>query len=97
MSDIPRARRLLYEARQHLTLAERELAHVGSKLLQAATLLDREPQARRVKGKHVPITPKLRRAVIDLAANTKLTQEEIAQATGLRNAGRVSEILSGKR
>lgn len=97
MSDIPKARRLLYAARQNLTLAERELAHVGSLLLQASALLDREPQIRRAPAKHVPITRKLRQQVLSLAATTQLTQEEIAHVTGLRSPGRVSEILNGKR
>ena len=82
MSNIPLAREKLHQAAQ--------LIH------EAIDLMTREPAVRRTPSKRTPITPRVRSKINRLAL-TALTMNEIAQKTGVRNQGRVSEVLNGKR
>jgi hypothetical protein len=75
----------------------RELVKGAIVLLQQAHgLMQREKAVKRAPAKRVRITAELRQKVKKLAAAGK-SHHEIAQAVGLGNGGRVSEILTGKR
>ena len=58
--------------------------------------MTREKPVRRAKAKRVRITAAIRREIHRLA-NTGMTMFEIAQVTGVRNQGRVSDVLAGRR
>ena len=77
----------------------REMVSVAASLLaRALALMKREPHVRRAPGKRQRITAAMRQKVIELArTKPTMTEHEIAEAVGLRNAGRVSEILNRKR
>jgi hypothetical protein len=90
---IPVARDIVYAVAARL--------HKGSKnrrdLLLAAKLMWRAPACKRAAIVRTPvITPGLR-AKIRRLARLNFTIHEIANMTGLRNSGRVSEILNRKR
>jgi hypothetical protein len=92
MSNIPKARAIIEGI-----LKTADLDPVVRRQLHAAhMLMTREPAVRRARGAKTKIDRKTRRRVEVLAA-TDMTMHEIAHATGLRNAGRVSEVLNGKR
>lgn len=57
----------------------------------------RDPPIRRASPQnHLRATPELRRSIQRLAVSD-LTMHDIADAVGVRNIGRVSEVLNGKR
>ena len=88
-SDIPRARQLLYTA-----LEKRDWKYVEA----ALPLMTRAKAIRRARTKQTPITAKQILAAKRIAAQEPDThQHEIANRTGLKNAGRVSEILNDLR
>jgi hypothetical protein len=59
-------------------------------------MLDRVT-SHRVRGRRVPeITADMRRTIFAMKREGE-TDHEIANALGLRNGGRVSEIITGKR
>ena len=89
MSDIAKAREMIVIANQAITNAQHCLDF-------ALRLINREPPIKKAAAKSVRITPEIRTRVKALATEGK-TEHEIAQLVGLRNAGRVSEILNGKR
>lgn len=91
MSNIPLARELLFEA-----LEERRDERVRDLINQALEEMFREKPVRFAPSKRVAITGSVRRE-IERLARTKLTMVEIARMTGVRNQGRVSEVLNGKR
>jgi len=67
-------------------------------LLEAA--LDaswRKPAVRQAPRLRLKITPEITSQVRALAYSTDMTMGQIAERVGLRNAGRVSEVLNGKR
>jgi len=73
-------------------------------LITEATILSRQAEALTVRASPVRRAPAewgfissdQRDKVLDLA-ETNMTMHEIAEQVGLRNGGRVSEILRGKR
>ena len=67
------------------------------RLHRALALMYRETPVRRAKARRVVIDARKRRAVHRLAENTDMTEHDIAQAVGLRNGGRVSDVLNGRR
>jgi hypothetical protein len=82
MSDIIKARELIAASRNLLDLA--------------LNMMTREPAVKRAPAKRVKITEAIRSQVKTLAKEGK-TEHQIAEQVGLRNAGRVSEILNGLR
>ena len=64
---------------------------------QALVLTYRQSPVRRAPVERVEIDDDIRAEVFDLAKRKKMTMHEIALEVGLRNGGRVSEILNGKR
>jgi len=91
MSDIPLARRVLKDAirdGEDLELAIR----------RALKYMTRVPYARKAPAKRKVITKSIRAGVKRMCKERKdLTVQEIATHYGLRNGGRVSEILHGTR
>ncbi len=92
MADVPMAREILKLVLSRAGLKQNDRADIQT----ALNLMTRASPVKRSKAKAVNITPKLRRQVTHLAA-AGLSHHVIAEATGLRNGGRVSEILNGKR
>ena len=90
MAKIDEAMRLFKQAQYHLERAS-ALTAAGMKLVR------RQSPIRRARPVHVKITAGIRKQVAELSQNAKLTQWDIARRVGLRNGGRVSEILNGKR
>jgi DNA-binding NarL/FixJ family response regulator len=75
----------------------RELIDTAIRLLQRATkMMLREPAIKKAPARYVRITDAIRAQVRALAAEGK-SNHDIAEQVGLRNGGRVSEILNGKR
>jgi hypothetical protein len=94
MSDIIKARTII-ESLMLLGLVKDRA--VKRQLKRALKLMRREPPIRHTKkSKRVPITPKLRSKIRHLAA-TDMSIHDIANAVGLHNSGRISELLNGKR
>jgi len=89
MSDIAQARELI---EQVLNFIPPLPVPAQRKLRQALVLMWREPPVRRAPAKPTIITAKIRKLVKDLN-NTGLTEHQIAERVGLRNGGRISEIL----
>jgi AraC-like DNA-binding protein len=91
-SDVPLARLYL-----RIALDEYKM-DIGARqyLLAALSLMTRASAVRRAPATLQRITPEMRRAVLNLQ-HTDLTIHEIANAVGLANSGRVSEIMTGKR
>lgn len=92
MSDIVRAREILSGVLRNYTLPPGAALSIA----KALQLMNRAPAIRRSRAKKVTITPALKKRVRDLHRQG-LSQHEIAKRVGLPNAGRVSEILNGKR
>jgi hypothetical protein len=90
MSNVIEARRFLTQAR---------LMHKrGDELTRAAMrLMTREPPVRRGKAIKIKVTDAMRREIVELARNPSLTMHMIGEKVGVRNIGRISEILNGKR
>jgi hypothetical protein len=82
MSEIVKAREMIQASRHLLDLA--------------VSLMTREPAVKKAPAKRIKITEAIRTQVKALAAEGK-TNHQIAEIVGLRNGGRVSEILNGKR
>jgi len=59
--------------------------------------MTREKYVRHARLVSQEITDAMKRKVHKLSENLNLTETDIARRCGLRNAGRVSEILNGKR
>lgn len=92
MSDIPRAREILAGLLAYDGLDPT----AADAVKKALSMMTREEPIRRARAKAVKITPAVRAQVKDLN-RAGIPQAEIAQLTGLRNGGRVSEILNWKR
>lgn len=92
MSDIPRARDLLAGILRNYTLP----AGATETIEKAIGLMTREPAIRRARAEEIEITPAVKDRVRGLSQDG-YSQADIARITGLRNGGRVSEILNGKR
>jgi hypothetical protein len=99
MSDINAARGNISDAMQ---LIEEGMAMIakGRRLLKEIEderMLDRVYSHPKVRAGKVPeVTPDMRRAIFAMKRQGE-TDHAIAQSLGLRNGGRVSEIMSGKR
>ena len=91
MSDIPKARDLLNEI-EHMV----DLLQIRRQVRRALGLMIRAPRIRRAPSRPVIITPTIRKYIFKLA-RTNHTIHEIANLTGIRNSGRISEVLNGKR
>ena len=91
MSDIPGARELLNEI-EHMN----DLLQIRRQVRKAIGLMTREHRIRRAPSKPTIITPATRKYIFKLA-RTDHTIHEIANLTGIRNNGRISEVLNGKR
>ena len=92
-SNIPMAREII-----QMVLAICNLDAVTRRHLhRALALMTRAKPIRRAPAKRTKIDPPTRRKVHNLAHINEMTIHEIADATGLRNSGRVSEILNRKR
>jgi hypothetical protein len=90
MSNLIVARKLLQNARTLHKQAD-DLVRDAMKLMR------REPPIRKSKPKRVAVTEGMRREIFRLAKNKDLSIHEIGNRVGLRNSGRVSEILNEKR
>ena len=106
MSDVPQARdeleialNRLDDLQEWVNGTQRHIDLTRQQVVRALSLMTREPAVRCAKRKHhVRITKELIREVISLAQNSPdMTIHDIADVVGLRNSGRVSEILTGKR
>lgn len=64
---------------------------------EAMTPTYRASPIRRAPVERIEIDDDIRAEVIDLAKHRKMTMHDIARKVGLRNGGRVSEILNDKR
>lgn len=95
MSNIPHARELvsgvLQSARSNLTPEER------ADLRNALRLMTRRSPMRRAPTERIEVTRKMKKKIVKLARDTEMTNHDIAIAVGLRNGGRVSEVLQGLR
>ena len=89
-SDIPGARQLIAEVMQMTGVDET----AKLKLARALVLMRREPAERRAKVQEVEITDEMRAKVKLLVYRTSMTYHQIANHVGLRNTGRVSEIVN---
>jgi hypothetical protein len=58
--------------------------------------MKRAPAIRRAKGGKTVITASTRRMIHNLA-KTDMTMFQIAESTGVRNQGRIHDVLTGKR
>lgn len=93
MSDVPRARAILQNLLLELDLSARAKREIG----RALSLMLRVPACRKAPKKRRVIDQATRRQVRRLVNGTDWTMHEIANRTGLRSGGRVSEIMHGKR
>jgi hypothetical protein len=91
-SNIPLARQIL-----HSLLTDPDLPkHIRKGIVLALEKMTRASPCRRVAGKRMYLSPSLKRRVRRLE-RSGLTEHQIANATGIRNTGRISEILNRKR
>lgn len=93
MSDIIKARENIEDVLEHGKIDARS----RRTLRRALALMYREPAIRRATARRVVIDLIKRREVRRLAATTDMTAHQIADAVGLRNSGRVSDVLHGRR
>ena len=73
-----------------------DLLQIRRQVRKAIGLMIREPRIRQAPSKPKIITPATRKYIFKLA-RTDHTIHEIANLTGIRNNGRISEVLNGKR
>jgi hypothetical protein len=92
MSNIPAARKLLKAALESHRTKSQMCALIGFALRR----MKRVPAKTHARGAPIRVTKAVRNKVKALAKKG-LSQATIAHMLGLRNAGRVSEILHGKR
>lgn len=94
-SDVPLARRLVLGIA--IQLKNREpFAH--DVLMEAHRLMVRQKPIRKARSKAQPLTREMKFRVRELAADwPDMTYQMIAEETGIRSVGRISEILNGKR
>jgi len=92
MSNIPLARDMIEAVIQCI-----DVPSLKRQLRKAVSLMTREKYIRHARPVSQVITDEMKAKVHKLHENLNLTETDIARRTGLRNAGRVSEILNGKR
>jgi hypothetical protein len=97
MSDMARARELMDLGMQKMEHAQDLIDEANDLFKQARRLSIRASPVRRAPHQVIDITDDMRDKVETLAQNKKLTMHDIARRVGLRNGGRVSELLTGKR
>jgi len=91
-SNIPRARAIItFVLDTYPNLPKK----ARNQLANALRDMHREPYAQRMAPIRQPITEKMRRRIFKLQG--KHTLHSIANIVGLRNSGRVSDVLHGKR
>jgi hypothetical protein len=90
MSRVDEAFRLFDTAQAHLEKA-------SDLMVEAMGLIKRQTPIRRARPVRVEITSEMREQIERLSRDKRLTQADIARRVGLRNGGRVSEVLNGKR
>lgn len=96
MSNIPRARRYIERALDYVQHGESPLAK--KYLALALENMTRKPPVRRARSKPVKIDAALKAHIKRLAKIwPDKTIHEIASMAGVRNSGRVSEVLNGLR
>ena len=94
MSEVPRARDYLHRARR---MHKAEMSSAVYRLIgKALSYMTRRKQVRRAPPVRRPVTPLVRKGILQLAPTT-LTMTQIARRVGLRNGGRVSEVLNPKK
>lgn len=93
MSEIPKAREILRELMTDPDVGLRAKRAIG----RALSLMVREPYCRRAPARRQVIDKLTRQRVKLLVHESDLTMHQIADKTGLRSMGRVSEIMHGKR
>lgn len=91
-SNIPLGRRYLEYVLAHCVID----AEARKYCRAALAVMTRDRPVRRAPNRHVRVTRAIRKRVRQLK-HTDLTMHEIANAVGLSNGGRVSEIMGGKR
>ena len=96
MSDVPKARGILQEMLLKYG-AEDISPRARREITRALALMTREKAARRAPSLRQPIDKEMRLKVRTLWRTTNLTSHQIANRVGLRNSGRISEIVHGKR
>ena len=90
---IPAVRRLIEEV-----LADCAIDVRARSLLQKALAESwRAPAARVAPAARMRISDETKTRIRELSRTTDMTMTDIADKVGLRNVGRVSEVLSGKR
>jgi ATP phosphoribosyltransferase regulatory subunit HisZ len=97
MSNMTRARELMDKARAKRRRGMELFDEADELDAEARKLTFREPSVRRAREVETDITDEMREKIAILARNRSLTMHDIARRVGLRNGGRVSEILNGKR
>ncbi|MGY3278178.1 hypothetical protein [Bradyrhizobium sp. S3.7.6] len=91
-SNIPKARELLSHVLNTAALSHSTRSTIST----ALNMMTRSAPVKRAPAVRQTIDRKLRSRVLQLARQD-YTHHEIAEMVGLRNSGRVSEILNGKR
>jgi hypothetical protein len=104
MSDMAKARDLVGEGHEMMAKAQLLISKAHEMIEEGMGLIEeglaqtyRASPVRRAEIERVDITDDIREAVFDLAQDREMTTHQIAEQVGLRNGGRVSEILNGKR
>ena len=97
MSKIVEARALMAQIERKRNVIRDIEDEIDALHRQALKLMVREPAVRRARGETVPITDDMRDEIERLSKNKRLTMHDIGRKVGLRNGGRVSEVLTGKR
>jgi hypothetical protein len=97
MSDMARARELMDQGMQKMADAQNLIDEANDLFTEARKLSIRASPVRKARMREIPITSDIRDRVHTLAKDRQLTEHDIARRVGLRNGGRVSEILNGKR
>ena len=64
---------------------------------QALFRMGREPYVRKAKAQRIKLDKRTRAKINRLARDPNITMQQIASLTGVRSAGRVSEVLNGLR
>lgn len=92
MSNIPQARAILEEVIDYT-----DDYNIKRRLGKALQLMHRVSEIRRASEVRQVINSEMRAKVRNLVHTTDLTMHQVATKVGLRNGGRVSEIMHGKR
>lgn len=93
MSAIIVAREKLVEERVMRNEAMRLLRQADALHEEALALMTRQSSGRRATPVRVTITPEMRREIMRMYYDRSMTYQDIAVRLGLRNAGRISEVI----